>query len=52
MNLGLDLKGGINVILQISVKDILQNLSNNSKDPTFNQALNDVEQIQNSRIHI
>ena len=41
MNLGLDLKGGINVILQISVKDILQNLSNNSKDPIFNQALSD-----------
>ena len=46
MNLGLDLKGGINVILQISVKDILQNLSNNSKDPIFNQALNDAEEIQ------
>ena len=39
MNLGLDLKGGINVILQISVKDILQNLSNNSKDPIFNLSL-------------
>ena len=46
MNLGLDLKGGINVILQISVKDILQNLSNNSKDPVFNQALVDAEEIQ------
>ena len=46
MNLGLDLKGGINVILQISVKDILQNLSNNSKDPIFNQALIDAEEIQ------
>ena len=46
INLGLDLKGGINVILQISVKDILQNLSNNSKDLTFNQALVDAEQMQ------
>ena len=46
MNLGLDLKGGINVILQISVKDILQNLSNNSKDPIFNQALIDAEEMQ------
>ena len=53
MNLGLDLKGGINVILQISVKDILQNLSNNSKDPIFNQALSDAEEMQkNSQIHI
>ena len=46
MNLGLDLKGGINVILQISVKDILQNLSNNSKDPIFNKALLDAEELQ------
>ena len=46
MNLGLDLKGGINVILQISVKDILQNLSNNSKDPIFNKSLVDAEEIQ------
>ena len=39
MNLGLDLKGGINAILQVSVKDILVGLSNNSKNPVFNQAL-------------
>ncbi|SDB67135.1 SecD/SecF fusion protein [Flavobacteriaceae bacterium MAR_2010_188] len=46
MNLGLDLKGGINVILQISVRDILEGLSNNSKDPFFNQALDRAEEIQ------
>lgn len=46
MNLGLDLKGGINVILQISVRDILKGLSNNSKDPIFNQALDDAEELQ------
>ena len=39
MNLGLDLKGGINAIIEISVKDILKGLANNSKDPIFNQAL-------------
>ena len=39
MNLGLDLKGGINAILQVSVKDILIGLSNESKNPVFNQAL-------------
>lgn len=39
LNKGLDLKGGINVILQVSVKDILEGLANNSKDPAFNQAL-------------
>lgn len=46
MNLGLDLKGGINVILQISVKDILKGLSNNSKDPVFRKALDDAEELQ------
>ncbi|MCX2679568.1 protein translocase subunit SecDF [Galbibacter sp. EGI 63066] len=39
LNKGLDLKGGINVILQISVRDILKGLANNSKDPVFNKAL-------------
>ena len=39
INKGLDLEGGINVQLQISVKDIVKGLSNNSKNPVFNQAL-------------
>ncbi len=39
INLGLDLKGGINATLQVSVKDILVGLSNDSKNPIFNQAL-------------
>ena len=46
MKLGLDLRGGINAILQISVKDILKTLSNNSTDPVFNQALSDAEEMQ------
>ena len=46
MNLGLDLKGGINVILQISVKDILVGLANESKDPSFRKALSDAEELQ------
>ena len=46
LNKGLDLKGGINVILQISVKDILRELSNNSKDPAFNQALAKADEAQ------
>lgn len=41
LNKGLDLKGGINVILQISVGDLLKGLANNSKDPAFNQAIAD-----------
>ena len=46
MNLGLDLKGGINVILEISVKDILKGLANNTKDPVFNKALADAVELQ------
>ncbi len=40
---GLDLEGGVNVMLQISVKDILKGLSNNSKNAVFNQALSEAE---------
>ena len=43
---GLDLQGGINVILQIKVRDILKGLANNSKDPIFNKALDDAEELQ------
>ncbi len=39
MNLGLDLKGGMNVILEVSVEDILKALSNYNTDKTFAQAL-------------
>lgn len=39
LNLGLDLKGGMNVTLEVSVADILKTLSGNNEDPTFNQAL-------------
>jgi SecD/SecF fusion protein len=46
LNKGLDLKGGINVILQISVKEILRGLANNSQDPAFNQALAEADVAQ------
>jgi len=39
INLGLDLKGGINATLEVSVKDILVGLSNKSKNPVFNKSL-------------
>ena len=39
INLGLDLKGGMNVTLELSVKDVLKALSNNNPDKQFNQAL-------------
>ncbi|MBN1388347.1 MAG: protein translocase subunit SecDF [Bacteroidales bacterium] len=39
INLGLDLKGGMNVILEVSVEEITRALSNYNTDETFNQAL-------------
>jgi len=43
LNKGLDLEGGINVILQISVKDVLKGLANDSKNAAFNKALADAK---------
>jgi len=40
ISLGLDLKGGMNVILEVSVPDVIKTLANNNADPTFNKALN------------
>ncbi|OIP05140.1 MAG: protein translocase subunit SecDF [Bacteroidetes bacterium CG2_30_32_10] len=39
INLGLDLKGGMNVTLEVSVPEIVRALSGNSKDITFNKAM-------------
>jgi SecD/SecF fusion protein len=46
INKGLDLEGGLNVILQISVKDILKGLANDTKNPSFNKALADAKTNQ------
>ena len=46
MNLGLDLKGGINAILQVSVKDILVALANDSNNTVFRQALAKASEAQ------
>ena len=46
MNLGLDLKGGINAILQVSVKEVLISLSNDSKSIVFRQALKAADEAQ------
>ena len=48
LNKGLDLKGGINVILQISVKDILKGLAENTNDSYFNQSLDKADELQKS----
>ena len=46
LNQGLDLKGGINVILQISIKDLLKGLSENSVNQKFIQSLDDADELQ------
>ena len=46
LNLGLDLKGGMNVILEVSVEDILKALSNYNPDKTFNAALARAKELQ------
>ena len=46
LNLGLDLKGGMNVILEVSVEDILKALSNYNSDKAFNNALATAKELQ------
>ena len=39
VGLGLDLKGGMNVILQVSMPDMLRSMKNSDADPAFDRAL-------------
>ena len=39
INLGLDLKGGMNVTLEVAVPDVVRSISNNSNDPVFLKAM-------------
>lgn len=39
LNLGLDLQGGMNVVLEVSLEDLIRSMANNSTDPAFNRAL-------------
>ena len=39
INLGLDLKGGMNVMLQVQLEDLVKALAGNSSDPDFVKAL-------------
>lgn len=43
IGLGLDLKGGMNVILEVSVPDVIKTLADNKTDQAFVQALKDAE---------
>ncbi|WP_462279687.1 protein translocase subunit SecDF [Salinivirga cyanobacteriivorans] len=46
INLGLDLRGGMNVILEISVSDVIKALAGNSDDPDFLAALDQAQEYQ------
>lgn len=46
INLGLDLKGGMNVTLEVSVADIIRSLSDFNQNPTFNQAVANAVELQ------
>jgi len=39
LGLGLDLQGGMNVVMEVKVSDLVRSLSNYSKDSTFNAAV-------------
>ncbi|MCX7954063.1 MAG: protein translocase subunit SecDF [Bacteroidales bacterium] len=46
INLGLDLKGGMNVTLEISVEDVIRALAHNTTDTTFNKAIKLAKELQ------
>ena len=43
INLGLDLKGGMNVMLQVQLEDLVKALSGNSTDPDFIAAMDEAK---------
>ncbi|MBL7775969.1 MAG: protein translocase subunit SecD, partial [Saprospiraceae bacterium] len=47
--LGLDLKGGMSVLLQVDLQDFLKSLSGNSTDPNFAKALEAAAQAQKTQ---
>jgi SecD/SecF fusion protein len=48
IRLGLDLKGGMSLVLEISEDDVLRKLAEDTKDPSFNQALKKAKDMQAS----
>ena len=46
LNLGLDLKGGMNVTLEVQIEEVVKALSSFNKDVPFNQAIRDAKKKQ------
>lgn len=47
--MGLDLKGGMSVLLQVDLKDFLKSLAGNTTDPAFTQALDKASALQTNQ---
>src|SRR5690625_1814870 len=52
LSLGLDLKGGMNVVLEVSLKDLVHAMANNTSDPTFNKADRKSTRLNSSHVAI
>jgi SecD/SecF fusion protein len=48
LNLGLDLKGGMSLVMEISEDGVLRSLSNNSKSEQFNKAIDNAIKAQSN----
>ncbi|WP_028786188.1 protein translocase subunit SecDF [Terrimonas ferruginea] len=46
LSLGLDLKGGMNVTLEVEMNGLLKGLSNNPRDPNFLKALENADKLR------
>lgn len=46
LNLGLDLKGGMNVTMEVDVVDLIKSLANHTDDPSFNKAIEEAKKMQ------
>ncbi|MDO8368336.1 MAG: protein translocase subunit SecDF [Saprospiraceae bacterium] len=47
--MGLDLKGGMSVLLQVDLRDFLKSLSGNTSDPNFAKALDRATELQRTQ---
>ena len=48
LNLGLDLRGGMNVTMEVDVADVVRSLANYTPDEAFNQAIQEAIKMRNS----
>ena len=53
LSLGLDLQGGMSVVLQVSLEELIRTMSNDKNDPDFNKALNSaVESMSDAQVDL